>query len=51
MNDIGTFITEKNHYQNIVQINNTFFTIDVSMGARELDDKEHHCFKKYTDAY
>ena len=51
VNDIGAFNPDAIHYWNIVQINNTYFTIDVSMGAGELDEKERHFFKKYTDAY
>lgn len=51
VDDIGTFNPDAIQYWNIVQIDNTSFVIDASMGAGELDEKGHHFFKKYTDAY
>lgn len=49
--DIGEFDADAIHYWNIVNINNTKYLIDPSLGAGYLDSKRKHFIKEYTDAW
>lgn len=51
LEDIGRFDPESRHYWNIIQIENTKFQIDASLGSGETDEQVKRFTPKYTDAW
>lgn len=51
LKDIGQFDPEEIHYWNILNINNTQYLIDPTLGLGNFDEKGKHIINAYTDAW